>query len=277
MDKKTYLQYHPAACAALELELRENAEQLVISPEEPLNSKPNEIDILVIRKDEGAVIRSGLGEIFKRINIWEYKNPRDLLGERIYYRTLGYAGLYLAYQAKDAAWEDVTLSFLREAKPVKLLRMFKEKGFFIDQRQPGIYHIRREGHMDMQIVVTRELNKKEYRWITKLTRHIEREDVTDMQAAIRDLKDGRELLNAESVYDLMCRMNKNNPVIKEERAMGETRELFREEFEMHERIERELREQLEEERAKRKQSDAQLEQERKRIQELEAQLAAVQG
>ena len=98
-EKKDYLQYHPGACAALELELREDADRLEITSEKQLNKKPNQIDILVIRKEENAKLRSGLAAIFKKINLWEYKNPNDQLGERVYYRSHGYAGLYLAYEA----------------------------------------------------------------------------------------------------------------------------------------------------------------------------------
>ena len=222
-------QYHPAACAALELELRENKEEITVTSEVQLNSKPNRIDILVILKEPGKKLKSGLAAIFKTINLWEYKSPDDQLGSRIYYRSVGYAFLYLCYKSDGAEESELTLSFLREGKPEDLLEWFEEKGFVISEYEPGIYHILKKGHMDMQVVVSRELNKDEYHWITKLTDRVERDDLKKLQEDLKELKeqkDEKNLLNAESVYDLMCSLNADKEWMKEEEETRMRRELI---------------------------------------------------
>ena len=275
MGEKQKLQYHPPACAALELELRENKESITVTPEVQLNTKPNEIDILVILKEPGKKLKSGLAAIFRTINLWEYKSPGDQLGKRIYYRSVGYAFLYLCYFGEGMEERDLTLSFLREGKPTRLLDWFEKNGFEITEYQPGIYHIHKTGHLEMQVVVSRELDKNEYRWITKLTDRVEAEDVKKMHEVIRLLKDERDLLNAESVYDLMCRINRDKEWMKEEKVMGELRDLFKEDFESRDRKIRELNEQLEQQNEQLEQQSEQLEQKDREIAMLREKLAAL--
>lgn len=273
MGEEQKLQYHPPACAALELELRENKESITVTPEVQLNTKPNEIDILVILKEPGKKLKSGLAAIFRTINLWEYKSPGDQLGKRIYYRSVGYAFLYLCYFGEGMEESDLTLSFLREGKPAQLLHWFEKNGFDITEYQSGIYHIHKTGHMDMQVVVSRELDKDEYRWITKLTDRVEAEDVKKMHEVIRLLKDERDLLNAESVYDLMCRINRDKEWMKEGKVMGELRDLFKEDFESRDRKIRELNEQLEQQSEQLELKDEQLEQQSEQLEQKDREIA----
>ena len=97
---------------------------------------------------------------------------------------------------------------------------------------------------------------------------------------IRKLRDPEELIKAEAVYDLMYRMNKDNPVFKEDSVMSGIRDLFADEFRMHEEREKDLEERLanSEEKLAQKdkklaQKDKELAQSQKRIKELEAKLA----
>ena len=121
-----------------------------------MNTKPNQIDFLIEKKDDG-MLKSGLGAIFKKYNVIEYKSNMDKLNERVYYRTLAYANLLAAYDRDVKSLDEITLTFIRQAKPVKLMKQFKEWGFEITEYEPGIYHVRKAGHIDMQIVVTSRL------------------------------------------------------------------------------------------------------------------------
>ena len=170
MDKKEKPnQFHPPACAALELELMENRDDLEFTPELSLNKMPSRVDVVVVKKSPDAVIKSGLGAIFKKYNLWEYKSPGAALNVRTYFKMTGYAGLYLANLADTDDISEITLSFMRDTKPVKLLKWFDEHAFTTDDYQPGIYHIRRDDHYDMQIVVTSEVNEETYQWVTLLS------------------------------------------------------------------------------------------------------------
>ncbi len=283
MDKtKKDLQYHPPACAALELELRADRDVLDFQSELNLNTLPNKVDILVVKKEPSAQIHSGLGAIFQRYNLWEYKNPNDKLNVKIYYRMLGYAGLFTAYKADTEEMSEITLSFMRERKPVKLMSWLKRNGFTVTEYQKGIYHIRRSGHYDMQIVVTSETDVDAYQWVTKLSANVKEEDVIKLGNTAKELLDFRDYLNAEAVFNLLYQLNKNREWMKEEGSiMGQMKSIFSGEY--REKLLQQA-EQIEQKDAQIEQKDAQIEQKdatiinlQARIAELEAQLNAKQG
>lgn len=74
--KKT--QWHPPFCAAIKLELKANKEDLSFESEHNLNTKPIQIDLLVIKKLQDVNIQNEIGRIFKGHNIFEYKPPKIL-------------------------------------------------------------------------------------------------------------------------------------------------------------------------------------------------------
>ena len=139
--------------------------------------------------------------------------------------------------------DEMTVTFIREGMPRKLMKQFEEEGFTVRRHEPGIYHLTKTGHVDMQIVVVRQLGK-EYKWITKLTDRLEREDMVNLVGEIGKLEDEQDKTNAESVFDLMTRLNKNKEWMKEEMAMGAFRDLFKEEFEKRDHMIEELNERL---------------------------------
>ena len=74
-DRK--VQWHPGFVAAMSLELAENRENLVFEKEYNLNTKPLEIDLLVIKKEASVQIGNEIGAFFLGHNIMEYKSPED--------------------------------------------------------------------------------------------------------------------------------------------------------------------------------------------------------
>ena len=75
----TKIQWHPGFVAAMRLELREDREGLVFQEEYNLNTKPLEVDLLVIKKEPTAIISNEIGSFFRGHNIMEYKSPDDSL------------------------------------------------------------------------------------------------------------------------------------------------------------------------------------------------------
>jgi hypothetical protein len=65
------IQWHPGFVAAVNLELAANRNDL--------NTKPLEIDLLVIKKDSHVQITNEIGRLFKGHNILEYQSPEDHL------------------------------------------------------------------------------------------------------------------------------------------------------------------------------------------------------
>ena len=91
-DKK--IQWHPGFAAAMDLELSANRKDLVYEREYNLNTKPLEIDLLVIKKEPAVQIESEIGKLFRGHNILEYKSPDDSLNIDTFYKAAAYACLY---------------------------------------------------------------------------------------------------------------------------------------------------------------------------------------
>ena len=73
-------QYHPAFCAAMELELREDKDHLIFEDEYNLNTKPNKIDFLVINVSDNVRVKSRLRSPYVWINkITSRLKPEDIL------------------------------------------------------------------------------------------------------------------------------------------------------------------------------------------------------
>ena len=74
---RTKIQWHPAFCAAAELELRFNKDDLEFKREYNLSKKPLQMDLLIIEKRKGVQIQNEIGKIFRAHNIIEFKSPDD--------------------------------------------------------------------------------------------------------------------------------------------------------------------------------------------------------
>lgn len=61
-DRK--VQWHPGFVAAMNLEFAENRDALVFEKEYNLNTKPLEIDLLVIKKEASVQIGNEIGAFF---------------------------------------------------------------------------------------------------------------------------------------------------------------------------------------------------------------------
>ena len=147
---------------------------------------PNCIDFLVIKvvnkslsvpagsgcwKDATPIkknyIHNGIGMICRKYNIFEYKSPGQQLTVDDFYKTMGYGYLF-ACSNKNCSIDDITLTFVQEGKPKKLLSFFKEKGYNVNEYEKGIYHVLKKDHVDVQVVVTKEVGD-DYLWLKALS------------------------------------------------------------------------------------------------------------
>lgn len=87
----TKIQWHPGFVAAMNLELSENRKDVIYEKEYNLNTKPLEIDLLVIKKETNIKLTNEIGKLFRGHNIMEYKSPNDELNIEI---SNPYAGIY---------------------------------------------------------------------------------------------------------------------------------------------------------------------------------------
>ena len=195
MNKKI-TQWHPAFCSALRLELSENKDDLVYHPEYGINTKPIQIDLLVITKTSSVVIHNEIGSIFKGHNIIEYKSPDDELNIDTFFKVIAYASLYKSHgQFVDhIKADDVTISFIRESKPVRLFKQLSDDGMDIEIFSNGIYYIHTNFYFDIQIIVAKELSEDQHIWLSSLTYDISKSKAEKLLNTAADLnrKDDKE-------------------------------------------------------------------------------------
>ena len=78
-SEKEIIQWHPAFYAGIQIELKEDKENLIFENEHQLSTKPMEVDVLIIKKEKDIPIRKNIGRIFRKYNIIEYKSSTDYL------------------------------------------------------------------------------------------------------------------------------------------------------------------------------------------------------
>ena len=214
-------QYHPQYTNTLHIELRENKEDLYFDEEYILNTGPLRIDLLIIKKNENAVIKSGLGAFFRKINIWEYKNPKDTLNVKEFNKGLAYLHLYIASNSEKISLSDVTLTFLRYYKPRELFKELKKAGYTIEEYEPGIYHLGMMGQPSIQIIASRLLDNK-YEWVKAISDKTPLSEIDRLAFEVNKL-DQTDRKYAITVLEFVGELNE---VKKEDTKMGVIRDYF---------------------------------------------------
>ena len=128
--KTEKLQWHPAFCAATELELRQDLDVLELIPEYNLSKKPLQIDLVIIKKmDWKRTLQNEIGHIMRGHNILEYKGPGDELTIDSFFKVIGCASLYKAQgiAVNKIPASEVTVSFFRNAYPKALFQELKKE------------------------------------------------------------------------------------------------------------------------------------------------------
>ena len=201
------IQWHPAFCSAMELELREYKKYLRYEREHNLGKMPLKIDFLVIRKNPSVTIKNDIGDFFLGNNIFEYKSPGDDMNIGTFYKALSYACLYKseAGNVSEILNMDITVSLVREQKPVILLEQLAEK-YEVIKKSDGIYRI--SGLLfPIQILATGELDPKTHVWVTSLTRTIDRIRTQRLLNSCSKLEDDEDRRNADSVVNVTSEAN----------------------------------------------------------------------
>ena len=172
--KSQKLQWHPAFCSALRLELLEDAENLEFTDEFQLTEKPLQIDCTVVKVKRDCKIKNEIGKIFRKHNIFEYKSPMDELNIDTFYKAVAYACLYkvLPNHVNEIPAEEITITLIRDRKPVKLLGELEKSGYGYKKEAAGIYYV--NGAMfPMQIIESSELDVDMHVQLKALTNHLE--------------------------------------------------------------------------------------------------------
>lgn len=221
------IQWHPAFGAALRIELAGELEKVQIEEEHLLGKSPLQIDIVLLKKKPGEKIVKNIGRIFRNYNIIEYKSPDDNLSIRDFYKVYAYACLYQAEEKKKIVPEELTITFVCNHYPRKLLKhITRKRGIRIEQMEAGIYYLLGD-FFPMQLIITKKLTKDKNFWLQSLRKDLK------PGGEIQDLIEQYEPNKHEAWYQAVMNvvMRANWEAAEEERKMCEAlRELFAEEI-----------------------------------------------
>ena len=133
-------------------QLAAEARYLVFENEHQLGTKPKEIDVLIIKKENTPPIRKNIGRIFRTYNLVEYKSPADTLD--VHFISCTDTPAFIKQTAADRVpMEEVTLTFISHHYPGKLMRYLEEKrNYQIQKADEGIYYITGD-YIPIQILV----------------------------------------------------------------------------------------------------------------------------
>jgi hypothetical protein len=177
--------WHTAFFEAIQMELDEYSQDLEFTFEYQLNTQPLRIDVVIIKKSRDIVIEKNIASIFRKENILEYKSPVDYVSVYDFYKVYGYACLYGALNKVDI--KDLTLTFVESRYPRELLvHLREERGYVIEQKQPGIYIVTGD-ILPIQIIDNRKLSAEENIWLKDLDNKLDVPEKRQIKAEIYKL------------------------------------------------------------------------------------------
>lgn len=225
----------PAFYAGIQIELKDEAENLIFENEHQLGTKPFGIDVLIIKKESKKPIQKNIGRMFRKYNIIEYKSPTDYLCVDDFYKVYGYTCFYKAdvEQADSVKVEELTISLVCKNYPRKLvLHLQEERNYEVISNGSGIYYVIGD-KIPIQILVTKQLSKKENLWLRSLTNDLE--ETSDAEELIREYKHHKEGNLYQSIMNIIVQANQKK--FEEVRDMCQAlEELMKDKFEERERI-----------------------------------------
>ena len=157
--------------ALLRIDTHKYGSRVRIDTEVELGAMPPRTDYMIITEDEMVEWDKSIFQIFRKINIIEYKNPKAELNMRAIYKVVGYAELYIgsAEHEGERPYNQVTISIFCDSKNDKLFAELENTGRIVSGAAQGIYHVSGFTDFPLQIVVTSELAGDEYAAYRALT------------------------------------------------------------------------------------------------------------
>lgn len=208
----------------------DEAENLLFEREHQLSHKPLEMDLLIIKMQNGIQLKKNIGKIFRKHNIIEYKSPKDYLSINDFYKVYGYACIYQADTKEmcEILPSDITLTMISNKFPRKMVNYLqKERGLAVHKQGQGIYYLEGD-QFKIQVLVNKELSREENFWLNSLRDDLKsREEIEELIERYEGEKNNKW---HSDVADTILRGNWES--VKEAKSMCEAlRELFREELE----------------------------------------------
>lgn len=194
--KKHNTNWHEAAVCAVQIDLQEYAHLLQFLSEYILGRNNFRIDLLIIKKLSAEIIPKNIAYIFKTYNLFEIKGIGSCISTDSYYKTIGYAGLFINQSGKANQYTsmDVSLSFLSFHYPRRLMKhLQKDRKLIVEKFSNGVYHIINETFI-VQIIVTKELSSQENLYLHCLTDNLNNTEL------IKQLVDDYQQHKEQDIY-----------------------------------------------------------------------------
>ena len=230
--------WHPAFYAGIQIELEEDADNLVFENEHQLGKKPMEIDVLIIKKETDRPVKKNIGRIFKKYNIIEYKSPDDSLSVDDFYKVYGYTCFYKAdVQYTDSIpAEELSITFVSGKYPRKMIKhLTKIKKYQVTEVEKGIYYVNGD-FIPIQILVTKNLSGEENLWLKSLTNKLKATETAEK--LVKNYMDHKDSSLHRSVIETIMRANQK--IFREVNGMSD---IFMEI--VQEKFDRKLKEEVE--------------------------------
>lgn len=223
MTEEKNTQWHPAFTAAIHMEFVEDKADLDFQTEVTLNTMPLRVDMILIKKKKDLSLKNEIGRIFRRYNLIEYKSPKDDLNYDVFLKGIAYAYLFKSYEkhVDKISLSEVTLTFIRENRPVKLLKKLREINLLVEEAASGVYYISGHGEIAIQLIVTRELDKTQHVWINALTSQMSELHARKLVDITRNLIDLDDKYYAGAIWEVVtAENNKLMQRLREDEDMG---------------------------------------------------------
>lgn len=207
--------WHAAFEALLRIETYKFENRVHIRTEEEIGIMPPRTDFVILIEDEQVDLGKEIFKAFRKINILEYKNPNDALNERVLRKACGYANLYIgaAEHEGERSADQVTISIFRAVKNPTMFREMEEKGTIVADEIAGIYHVTGITDLPFQIIITGELEGKEYAAYRALT---DKAIKTDVEQIFTDISEEQDDSVKEYYRVLLKLVMEKNPQFIEE-------------------------------------------------------------
>ena len=234
--------WHPAFYAGIQIELLDDADNLEFESEHLLSKKPMQIDILIIKKESDRPVKKNIGRFFRKRNILEYKSPDDSLSVDDFYKVYGYACFYKSDTAavNEIPLEELTITLVSEGYPRELIRHLRDvRGYKVENTEDGIYSVAGD-KIPIQILVTRQLSRKENLWLRSLTNKLDTRE--NAKLLVEDYVEHKKNNLHKAVIETIMRANQK--VFEEVNGMSDIfMEIVQEKFDrkLKEEVDKEMK------------------------------------
>lgn len=222
--------WHSAAESLLKVKLHKRKDTTVES-EVKIGTGAPRTDFVIVVKNGRKKFEESIFKIFRHINVIEYKRPRDSLNEWVIRKVVGYTNLLMANRKVD----QVTMTIIRSKKNSRFFKKWKEK--IVSTETSGIYRVN-YGPPDIpfQIVITSELEGKEYAAFRALTDKASKADIEQVIKDIQQEKDSEVKALYDDYFDVVVDKNPSvfNEMWRDEQMSEALKEIMKDEFEKRE-------------------------------------------